>query len=215
MKEFEAVIFDVDGTLTPEVSWPAMTKGLGASVEEHIKIYNNFVEERISYEEAKGKLLVLWQSTGNANKEFLLSLFTNLPLRPEAKQVIDYLKSRGYLICLLSGGVDLHVQEVARKLEVDSYLTSAELVWDSQGNLVDFHYAIRQGQRKLEQFLEFCRAHGIDSQKCVVVGDDINDLELFIYTGKGIAVQSPTPTSPLEERAWKKIESLKELQELL
>lgn len=34
-KEAETIIFDVDETLSEEVSWLKLTHGLGASVDEH------------------------------------------------------------------------------------------------------------------------------------------------------------------------------------
>lgn len=43
----KAIIFDIDGTLSPEVSWLALTRDLGASVEEHIQIYKNYKEGKL------------------------------------------------------------------------------------------------------------------------------------------------------------------------
>lgn len=44
----KAVVFDIDGTLSPEVSWLALTRDLGASVEEHAQIYADYKAGRIS-----------------------------------------------------------------------------------------------------------------------------------------------------------------------
>lgn len=210
----EAVIFDLDGTLSPQISWRAMTEGLGAPVEQHLKIFNGFLQGEISYNDTKRQLLTLWQSTGNAKRDFLAGLFNQFPIRPEAQTVIEHLKVKISTLCLISGAVDLCVETVARTLGIDHSFTSARLIWDEEGNLVDFEFATNQGQAKLEKLLDFCQAQGIDPQKCLVVGDDTNDLELFIFTGRGVALRSST-SGRIEEHAWKVIDHLEELTGLI
>jgi FMN phosphatase YigB (HAD superfamily) len=57
MEKSKAVVFDIDGTLSPEISWLALTRDLGASVEQHIQIYQDYKEGRIDYEASKDQLI--------------------------------------------------------------------------------------------------------------------------------------------------------------
>lgn len=65
----KAVIFDMDGTLTEHNAWLSFTKALGASVEEHTKIYNDLLSGTVGLAESKQKLVALWQKTGNTTRE--------------------------------------------------------------------------------------------------------------------------------------------------
>jgi phosphoserine phosphatase len=55
----KAAIFDIDGTLSPEVSWTELTHRLGTSVEEHLRIFGKYRRGEISssaYGEVRGML---------------------------------------------------------------------------------------------------------------------------------------------------------------
>ena len=169
-KEFASVVFDIDGTLTPETSWFVLTEGLGASSEEHRRIFQALGKGELSLEVAQQELLTLWQQTGNANKPFIRSLFETQVLHLESQEIIDYIKGRGYLVCLISGSADLYTEVMAERLGVDFHFSNTELVWDEQGNLVDFHYDPKQAEKKLEQLQAFLEEQGVSSDRCVVVG---------------------------------------------
>lgn len=88
MSEIKAVILDIDGTLSPEISWLSLTRDLGAPVQKHVAIYQDYKNSRISYQESKTELLELWRSTGNTNYHFFQSLFEGLPLPLKQKQLL-------------------------------------------------------------------------------------------------------------------------------
>ncbi len=211
---FKAVIFDIDGTLTPDVSWTALTRDLGGSVEKHLELYRGHRDGTIAYEISKGELLKLWQATGNANKNFFEKLFMDWPFREGAEELVNHLKSKGYLICLITGAVDLYAEVVAKRLGITHFIPNAQFVWDENGKLIDFDYEVKQDEKKLEQFLEFCREQNLDPLDCVVVGDGYNDVKLFSLTGNGIMVRSEG-AHHLEDIAWKKVGNLSEIMDLL
>ncbi|HYH74762.1 MAG TPA: HAD family phosphatase [Candidatus Saccharimonadales bacterium] len=217
MTEFRpvrAIIFDIDGTLTPEVSWTSLTAGLGASADEHLRIFNNFLDGSIDYPESKRQLLGLWQSTGKANQTFISELFAAWPLKPEAPAVIAELQ-KDYQLCLITGSMDLYAATIARKVGVQEWHANTELIWNGQGNLVDYAYQKDQAGQKLTDFEAFCAAHGISPDECVAVGDSKNDLALFAACGRGVLLAEAEPSPELAPHAWKTIHSLTELPSLL
>ncbi len=210
----KAVIFDIDGTLVKGNSWIAITKAMDASVDHHLQFYRDMLEtDGDGYEEAKKKLLDMWAKTGKNNKEFFTSLYDHIPLADGAKEIIDFLKGKGITPCLITGSTSLFAEIVAKKLGVGCYFANAMLVWDENGELVDFEYFKDQAAKKLEQFSELCKQQNLKPEECVTVGDGVNDAKLF-KTIRGIALKSPG-SGELEKIAWKTIGSLSELKTIL
>jgi HAD superfamily phosphoserine phosphatase-like hydrolase len=209
METLRAIIFDVDGTLSPEISWTALTRDLGASVEDHSALYQQYKAGQVDYAESKKQLIDLWRATGNANKNHFLSLFEAWPLAPEAPNIIENLAKK-YSICLITGSMDLYAQTVAQKLHVTDYYANTTLHWDEAGNLTDMDYELDQAKRKLEQFLAYCSLCAITPEECVVVGDSDNDIALFEASGRGVAIGSEIPGS-LRQVSWRTIQILDEL----
>jgi len=214
MNKIKAITFDIDTTLTYENSWTTITKELNASVNTHNFIYKELKESRTSYKQAKEKLLNLWKATGNDNKDFFIKIFEKIPLKKDAQEVVTYLKSKGIIICLITGSVDLYAKTIVQRLEVDNYFANTELIWGKNDKLVDFHYDIDQSQKKVKQFLIFCSQQKINPNNCYIVGDDENDIDLFKFTKKGIVVKSEN-SHKLENYAWKKIDNLLEIKDIL
>ena len=214
-KEFEAAVFDIDGTLTPEVSWFVLTEGLGASVDKHKLIFRAMYDDELSLEEAENELLSLWQATGNANKSFIRSVFEAQEFHPESQKIIEYLQDKGYIICLISASVDLYTEVIAERLGVDFHFSNTQLVWDKEDNLVDFHYDPNQAERKLVQLVTFLEENGIAQDRCVVIGDSWNDKAMFLHTQRGIMIHTPVEDAELIDLSWKSVNSLSELKEIL
>ena len=100
MPKFEVVILDIDGTLTPNVSWYAFTKGLGASVHAHRTIYDTLKAGKITYETSKQQLIALWHTTGNANRAYISKLFESWQFYPKVEQTVAEIKKAGYRLCI-------------------------------------------------------------------------------------------------------------------
>lgn len=212
MSTYKAVIFDIDGTLTMDISWTALTRDIGGSVAEHLAIYEEHVGGNIGLDEAKRKLLDLWRATGKATKPHLQQLFAMWPVRPEARPVIKELKTQGLLICLITGSMDLYAKHIADELDVPAYYANATLYFDDDNNLFDFHYDRDQAALKLIHLRAFCQANKLQLNECLVVGDSNNDISLFHETGNGILLDNGSDISQeLRSAAWRVIHSLQEL----
>jgi phosphoserine phosphatase len=209
------IILDIDGTLTSEISWQTLTRELGASVERELDIYENMLRGRLTYAKAKHQVVQLWQATGHANRTFITGIFERLPLDPAAGLLVEWLKGRDAIICLISGSVDLFVETIARRLGVSNYYANTELVFDPSGQLTDFHYETDQAGKKLTQLKDFCHRHNLKPTDCIVIGDGESELGLFRATGRGILLDRPEHSAELRVAAWKTITNLTEIQALL
>jgi HAD superfamily phosphoserine phosphatase-like hydrolase len=209
----KAVVLDIDGTLTHEVSWLKITELLGASVMQHEQIFELFLRNKLAYEEAKHQLVALWQATGNANKPYLSTMFDGWTLQDDAHELVNYLHRNNFITALITGSVDLFAQKLAEKLSIKNYYANTQLIFDDQQNLIDLHYERNQAQKKLEQFRLFMSDNDLAPSVCVVVGDSENDVELFKLTKQGIAVKGAK--EELLAVAWKRVNTLLEIKVIL
>jgi phosphoserine phosphatase len=210
-----AVIFDIDGTLTDHNSWYEFTHDIGSSKEEHGIIYADFSAGKITYEDAKNKILAMWQVTGNANKTKIADIYSKWPIRKEAYPLIDWLKSEKYKVCLITGATRPYAQQVASLLGVEDYYANADFHFDKDDQLIDWHYDADQASVKLEQFHEYCHLHNINPEDCVAVGDSSNDINLFKVTKHGILVDNDHAKEELRSAAWKTVKSLSEIRSII
>lgn len=223
MKHFRAIIFDIDGTLTPGNSWAAFSNDLGASVSRHMEIYRAHAGGKLGLDESKQLLLQMWQKTGNANRDHIEKRFDTWPIRPEALPLINWLKSHDYIVCLITGSVENYASHIAAKLGVEHWYANAELFFDWRGEMVAFHYTANQAEVKLEQFADFCKKHNLSADQCIAIGDGPNDIGLFEVTGNGVLVEGERLADghdndvpeDLRSAAWKTVASLDEIPGLL
>jgi phosphoserine phosphatase len=111
-------VFDIDGTLSPEISWTELTRQLGASVDAHLKIFNQYRHQDITYEQSRVQLISLWRETGHAKRDNIVSIFKSFAIRPEAAPLIRRLTRDGFELCVITGSFDLYAQVVASKLGI-------------------------------------------------------------------------------------------------
>ncbi len=215
MNNIRAVIFDIDGTISPENSWTAFTDGLGASVESHLSIYKNHLDGSIGLDESEDQLMDLWRATGNANKPHIEAMYEEWPLREEAKSVVDWLKASGYMVCLITGSVDLYAAHIASRLRIEDYYANASLHFDKDMQFVGFDYTADQADVKLQQLEDYCKKNSLSITDCMAVGDGENDIELFKATGRGVLIKNGAVSEGLGRAAWKTIANLNEIPDLL
>ena len=185
--KIKAIILDVDGTLCPEVSWTALTRGLGASVDEHMTLFENFKNGLVDYPTAKKQLIQLWRATGKANKHSMKHIFSKWELHPGAQEMVESLSAR-YVTCIITGSFDIWAQTLADRLGVDHWYANTKFIWDDNCELVDMDYTLDQAERKLEHLRLFCQKQKVTPERCLAVGDSGNDVEIFKATGNGVAV---------------------------
>ncbi len=213
MNKLKLICFDVDETLVDGISWFLLTKGLGCSLQKHIDIFNRATRGEISFIEGERMLTKMYKESGNATRKFIRNLFSEIKPKPEAGKIISYLKKKNYKIYLISGAIDIYVEEMAKKLEVDGFYANSSLEFTENGFLEKIYYRDNQGEVKVEQLNNLIRKLGISMNDVVFVGDSDNDVEVFKKTGHGVAVE---PSSQkLKSVAWKVIDSLEQIKEIL
>jgi phosphoserine phosphatase len=179
MKSIKAVILDLDQTLTVDQgSWLELTRLLGADFNIHLDIYNRYKSGELDYITAKKELISLWRSVSILDRKSIIDIFEKIELRDYAEEAIEYLKTK-YNICIISGAIDLFVETIASKLEVEDYYASTKFLFDNDDNLVDFKYTLSRGEEKLEFFNDYLLKTGLNPNQCSAIGDGDSDMPIF------------------------------------
>jgi len=155
----------------------------------------------------------MYQESGNATQKFIREFFSKVKPRSEAKGIISYLKEKGYKIYLISGSIDIYVEEIAKKLIVDGFYANSSLKFGKDGVLKKIYYKSNQGEIKVKQLNKLVKKLGINLDEVVFIGDSENDIEVFKEIKHGIAVNSSS--EELRSIAWKDIDSLEQIKDIL
>jgi len=207
------ICFDLDGTLIDGNSWLAITEGLGCPVIKHVQLYEDTISGEIAFEDAERELVGIWRDSGKATKENLQKIYDKTKIRDGVRELFDFLRNMGFLIYLVSGSNKFFVEGISKQLKPDGYYSNAEIIFDQNGVISKINQRIHeQGKIKVEQVTEIAKNNGVDITDIYFVGDDENDIDVFIATGKGLSVH--TSEGYLKEVAYQNLETLEDIRGL-
>ena len=183
MNNNRAVFFDVDGTITEDtIPWK--------QIHDYLKIDNlldfshiNSVEEFYNWAKVE---VNLWKGKPYSD---LLKALVDPPIREGAIEGIPKIRSAGYDIILLSGGIDELVKQVANQVKADYYLSNT--IHHEQGIITgDFDFNIGS---KSVAIMNFAKNNQYDLDSCIAVGDGVHDIQMFKKVGFSIAINQAKP----------------------
>ena len=206
------ICFDFDGTLTEKSSWYLFNTHFGMTPEEDHSLFHQYLENGFDYKNWMLEIVRILKERGRCTKDAVAEFAQTISVREDAQSTITALKEKGYKVIVYSGGLKQVIEPVALMIGADEVYTTAELVFDENGV---FHSIIDQSDEmhaKVKAFIALCVRYGIDESEAVVVGDGGNDLEIFRRSKKAIQIGN---YEPLKEYAWKQIQSLSEIKELI
>jgi phosphoserine phosphatase len=140
---------------------------------------------RISYEEFCERDAQVWK--GRSVKE-LLRIVKTVPFHPGADDLINYLKSGGLKLAMVSSGLSLLSDWVHQKYGFD-YSISNDLLHED-GVLTGKVKIQVYFDQKAEWVRKILKQFGIRSEEVIAVGDSAGDVEMFQKVGFSIAFNS-------------------------
>ena len=190
MEDRWIVFFDVDGTLLeqPKSSWRLIHEILGteAKADEYAELYRL---GRITYEEWARLDASLWR--GQDYAELRKMVLHRLKLREGARELFTLLKGLNVVTILISAGLSLVVEPVAKELGADVALSNKLIVKEGRLTgevevLVDFH-----GKGEIAKGI--IKRLGLSQERTIAVGDDLNDISIFVVVAHPIAYNPSAP----------------------
>ena len=208
------ICFDVNGTLVEENSWEIFTQGDKLIEKEIEEIFKEYYSSKKSIDDVWAELVVLLKKTGRANKNFMSNCGDkSTTYKDGAKEVVDYLKEKGYKIYLISCSIDTHLECMVKSLGIDGFYAGSHLMFDNLGELEMISSECVKGKEyKKDKLKELAEKENINVEDIIFVGDGDNDIGVFEMTKRGIAIGD---NEKLLNCSWKQIKSLREIKDIL
>jgi len=167
------VAFDLDGTLLPiNSSWELVHRLLG-TVDAVRKYRRMYERGEISYREWAELDVSTWRG-----KDFSIVLreIENIDLMDNAKEAISMLKEDGFLVGIISSGLDILAGKVCKELNMD-FCYSARL--EMNGNEVIGIKEELPPEEKGKILADVAANFGVEIKNVGYVGDGDSDLSVF------------------------------------
>ncbi|MCG3217540.1 MAG: HAD family phosphatase [Candidatus Heimdallarchaeota archaeon] len=183
---YQAIFFDVDGTLTTNtVSWVLVHKEMGTEAEMK-ELTRAYFKGEIDYFEWSRLDAELWIGE---SEEKLVKAFGEIEktIRPGTKEVFEILKQNNIATFLISGGVSHYIYEIQHLIGA-SYAIANDL--EIKDNLLTGGITVNVSDYKGEVILELAKEHDLDLTKCAALGDAFNDVDMFEKVKTSLAICS-------------------------
>ncbi len=172
----------MDGTLLEaDSSWVALHSHFGTRKrgEESLKLYSR---GEIDYLEFMRRDIAAWpEGVTLGDVERILS---HHKIREEAPRVVRRLQMDGVDVAIVTSGIDLLAEKVARELGIKHCLANG-LEFDEEGRLTGDGIGRVDPTRKDVAYMKLLKTLGIHNKRTIAVGDTVYDLRFLKVAWKG------------------------------
>lgn len=200
------IIFDMNKTLIKESSWYEFNIAMDVTPEEDEVLYRLGPEKEgvLTYAEWIKILCKIIIKRGKASRETIEKIILNYSFIDGAQDAVRELQARGHTVAIVSGGFNIVVDGVARKLGVEHAYNNVYLIFDDQNMLEDIVMTWDDLRYKPLMIQSVCRRFGLHPKDVFYVADGDNDSEIFTET-IGVALQVPDEIhEPWKQKALEK-----------
>jgi len=183
------IAFDVDGTLVEHherlVIWQLLNRRFGGGIEVSDQRYHDFMAGAFSYEEWVHLDLADWIAGGATRKE-MVEVVRELDLIEDARSVIDRLEEKGYRLAVISGTLDLVVDEFFPAHPFAEVYTNC-VHFDAEERLESITATQYDMEGKAHALADLAERFGLTLEECAFVGDNTNDVAVAKAAGFSVA----------------------------
>lgn len=182
---YKLVAFDMDGTLVKEEScWWLIHRCFGTEKQARENL-ETWARGEIDYPEFMRRDIRLWQPVPHISQ--IERLLSGIELAPNAPEVITGIHRMGGEVVIITGGLDLLANRVARELGIEHVLANG-LEVDERGYLTGEGIFVVDPLRKHEALEKLTKLMGLSLNQCVAVGDSKWDTSFLKHAGLGVAI---------------------------
>jgi len=175
------VVFDVEGVLYPKRRFIPfeVTRKLG--LLKFLKIILLGFLYEIGLLSLKAALKRIYNCLEGYTVKELRYYYEKIPLLPGSDEVFEYLHENGWKTALISSGLpNSFVQELATKLKANyAFGLKMKKVKDKFTGEIEGDVIEKNGKAVILK--EILNRENLDSQNCILVADDRNNLQMFAY----------------------------------
>lgn len=190
MSGYKLACFDLDGTLVDDTEffWHSLHSHYGVDSSITKQNYLDFVEGRIDYPGWCRRDLALLRER-NATKEGIKEVIATFKPMQGAKETIEILRQSGIRIAVISGSVDIVLEQLFDKTLFDHIMIN-RMEFDDNGMLVNIVPTAYDMERKAEGLRKIAEQEGLNIEECAFIGDNHNDIEIAKIAGLAISFNS-------------------------
>ena len=191
--KIKLVAFDLDGTIVKEdSSWGRIHQFFGSMDVQRINL-ELYLRNKITYDEFMRRDIAAWPKPLHVNQ--IKSILLNYELDENMYFVVKELTTLGVEIAIISAGIDILANDVAKKLGI-KHVVANGLEINEKGYLTGNGIKRVEPLRKHEVLSKLANKLGITLKNTAAVGDSKYDKTFLLHAGVGIALdKDPELTS--------------------
>jgi len=184
-EDIEMVVFDMDGVLTDiQSSWKYIHDYYKTSNERSV---NDYLKGKIDDMEFIRRDANLWKENGKSiTQKRLEELLKDVPLMKGAEECIKHLKENKIKTAIVSAGINVLADNVAKKLRIKDVLANG-VKTDNNGYLNGIGILNVKLMYKDIAIKNLAKKSNINLENIVAVGNSCFDIPMFEVSGLGIA----------------------------
>lgn len=203
------IIFDLDGTLVQQKSsWEFVHNYFGKNNDESLKLY---LRGEIDDLEFMRRDIEIWKKAKNGKVHIkeIEKILAKIKVVRGAMKTLKELKKRKIKTAIVSGGLDILAERVAKELGID-YVVANSLEVDKEGFLIGEGILRVEVKDKGKAVKKLLKKLKIKKEHCISVGNSEYDCSMFEESKFGIAF------CPLDKKVKEKASFvIKNLREIL
>jgi len=179
------VCFDMDGVLIDVgSSWVMVHKHFGVQNEASLRAYlNGEFDDREFIRRDASLWLKLKPKIRRTDFE---AIFRVPPFMPGVQETVAALRAFGIELAIVSGGVDVMAEEVARRLGI-RHVAANGFVYDDEGHITGEGVVRTPLNDKAAPVVRFAQELGVHLANVACVGNSLPDVSMFEVAGRSIA----------------------------
>ncbi len=188
-RDIALIAFDVDGTLVdhPEgkIIWELLNRRFAGGDGVNVARYLDYREGRIDYATWVALDVEGWISAGATREEIRKEVLRLKPV-DGAKETLCTLRARGYRLAVISGTLDVVLDEFFPRAWFDAVFTN-RLRFDAEGRLSGWEATPYDMEGKARALIHLSELYNLPLARCAFVGDNVNDLKIAAIAGFTVA----------------------------
>ncbi len=183
--KIELVLFDMDGVLTDIISsWKYIHDYFGTCNDHSV---DEYLKGKIDDLEFIKRDVLLWRENGKpVTRDRLVEILSDVPLMKGAKECIKIIREKNVKTSIVSAGLDILAERVARDLGIDFVFANGTKV--DENGYVNGEGALKvQLMYKEKTVVEISNQLGVPLNRIAAVGNSCFDIPMFETCGLGIA----------------------------